>query len=338
MLDRLQEYDVVWDSPSRDASGSMPLGNGDVGVNVWVEEGGDLLLLIGKSDAWDENSINLKLGRVRIKLSPNPFKVGETFRQTLKLRTAEIEILAGGIRLRVWVSAQHPVIHVEADGDVPFEMEASLEMWRTEPRRIQTQTSDMFKNLAGKNMDPHPTIVWPDLVLEGPADSVTWCHHNEKREPDPYEVNMRLQGLGEMIGKMPHPLEGRTFGGSMMGENFVRVEPLKLRSRSAVVSHQLKIVSLSYHPSTPARWLEIMNGLIPAIEATPAVVSLRRQHERWWEDFWNRSWIYVTGNSKEARADAFRVSQAYILQRFMNAAAAQANQAQWVTFQRGQAG
>ena len=31
-------YNVVWDSPSKDYSGSMPLGNGDIGVNAWLEE------------------------------------------------------------------------------------------------------------------------------------------------------------------------------------------------------------------------------------------------------------------------------------------------------------
>ena len=29
-------YDVVWMTPSRDSSGSMPLGNGDIGLNLWV--------------------------------------------------------------------------------------------------------------------------------------------------------------------------------------------------------------------------------------------------------------------------------------------------------------
>jgi len=42
---------------------------------------GDLHLLLGKTDAWDENSINLKLGRLRIALEPNPFVNGGTFRQ-----------------------------------------------------------------------------------------------------------------------------------------------------------------------------------------------------------------------------------------------------------------
>src|SRR5580704_1281937 len=217
MNDRLQEYNVIWDSPSRDSSGSMPLGNGDIGLNVWVEADGDLLLLIAKTDAWEENSINLKLGRIRIKVSPNPFKSGETFRQTLRLRTAEIEIVAASIRIRIWVDANHPIVRIEADSDVPFEMEALLQMWRTSPRTTQTQTSDMFKNLAGKNSDPHPTIVGPDQILNGPPNTVTWCHHNVKRDPDPYEINLKLQGLGHMLVQMPHPLLGRTFGGSMRG-------------------------------------------------------------------------------------------------------------------------
>ena len=29
--------DVVWNSPAPDSSGSMPLGNGDMALNAWVE-------------------------------------------------------------------------------------------------------------------------------------------------------------------------------------------------------------------------------------------------------------------------------------------------------------
>ena len=74
-------YNVVWDSPSKDSSGSMPIGNGDVGLNVWVEESGDLVFYIGKTDAWSETVRLLKLGRVRVRLSPNPFVSGQPFLQ-----------------------------------------------------------------------------------------------------------------------------------------------------------------------------------------------------------------------------------------------------------------
>jgi hypothetical protein len=32
--DALGSYNIVWDSPSQDAHGSMPLSNGDVGINA----------------------------------------------------------------------------------------------------------------------------------------------------------------------------------------------------------------------------------------------------------------------------------------------------------------
>ncbi len=83
---------LAWTTPSRDSSGSMPLGNGDIGLNVWVEEDGDLLFYLSKTDAWDENARLLKLGRIRVSLSPNPFVVGDGFRQEIDLATGCIRI------------------------------------------------------------------------------------------------------------------------------------------------------------------------------------------------------------------------------------------------------
>jgi len=51
----VDRYNVVWEAPGKDSSDSMPTGNGDIGLNVWVEEDGDLLFYVGKTDAWSEN-------------------------------------------------------------------------------------------------------------------------------------------------------------------------------------------------------------------------------------------------------------------------------------------
>jgi hypothetical protein len=67
------QYNIRWDSPSADCNGSMPIGNGDIGANVWVEDGGDLLFYIGKTDAREENARVVKVGQVRVRLRPNPF-------------------------------------------------------------------------------------------------------------------------------------------------------------------------------------------------------------------------------------------------------------------------
>ena len=79
----IDEYNVVWDSPSQNPYESMPIGNGDIGLNVWIEEAGDLLFYISKTDSWSENNRLLKLGRIRVKLTPNPFREGLPFCQEL---------------------------------------------------------------------------------------------------------------------------------------------------------------------------------------------------------------------------------------------------------------
>ena len=50
--DPLDPYNVIWSAPSEDSSGSMPIGNGDIGLNVWAEENGDMLFDISKKDTW----------------------------------------------------------------------------------------------------------------------------------------------------------------------------------------------------------------------------------------------------------------------------------------------
>jgi len=95
VLDELDRYNVTWTTPSNSSAGSMPLGNGDISANVRAVEGGDIVLYIGKTDTWSELGRLLKLGRLRIRLSPNPIRPEFSFRQTLVLRRGEIEIITG---------------------------------------------------------------------------------------------------------------------------------------------------------------------------------------------------------------------------------------------------
>ena len=70
----LDEVNVHWDSPSENSAGSMPLGNGEVVVNAWVEKStGDLLLLLARTDALSQTSRFCKLGRLRLHLDARHF-------------------------------------------------------------------------------------------------------------------------------------------------------------------------------------------------------------------------------------------------------------------------
>jgi len=48
----MRKYNVIWNSPSKDASGVMPIGNGDIAAGVYAIEQGSLYLLLSKNDAY----------------------------------------------------------------------------------------------------------------------------------------------------------------------------------------------------------------------------------------------------------------------------------------------
>ena len=134
--------DVIWTTPGKNENDSMPIGNGDVAANVWTLQNGDLMLLVAKADAWTELGKLVKLGRVRMKLSPNPFGSEAGFEQKLALERGAIEIKSGANTVRVWIDANHPVIHVETHLERPGTLQASLELWRTATRPYNTPSPE----------------------------------------------------------------------------------------------------------------------------------------------------------------------------------------------------
>ena len=215
VMECLESLNVVWTSPSLNAQGSMPIGNGDVGLNVWVEPDGDLLFHIGKTDAWSENGRLLKLGRVRVELTPNPFIDGAPFQQELRLREGEIAIAAGkGARattIRVWVDANRPVIRIAAGSESPFDMQVSLETWRKGRRELKDMDAHSARGLVG---GPEPIVVEPDVIVRGQKNRIVWYHRNERSL---WPGNLNLQALGHLANTMEDPLLHRTFGAAIRG-------------------------------------------------------------------------------------------------------------------------
>ena len=83
-------YNIVWTTQSKNASESMPCGGGDIGLNVWVENG-ELLIYAARSGSFNEDNALMKAGRIRIKLSPNPFD-GKVFKQELHLKEGYVTV------------------------------------------------------------------------------------------------------------------------------------------------------------------------------------------------------------------------------------------------------
>ena len=127
-MNELNNYNVVWNSPSEDYNGSMPIGNGDLAANVWVEPNGDLLFYLSKSDTWSSQQELLKLGRVRVKMDPPLVNETTSFKQELDLASGSIRInaISGARHLTFWIDAHHPVVNVEIKGEYAFSAKVML--------------------------------------------------------------------------------------------------------------------------------------------------------------------------------------------------------------------
>ena len=73
----------------------IAVGNGDLGLTSGSIQTATCFLYAGKTDAWDGFGRLLKLGRLRLALTPNPFLTGQPFRQEMVVHDGAVEITAG---------------------------------------------------------------------------------------------------------------------------------------------------------------------------------------------------------------------------------------------------
>lgn len=309
----LDRYNVAWTTPSKDASGSMPIGNGEVGLNVWVEEDGDLLFYISRTDAWSECNRLLKLGRIRIGLSPNPFAKGQPFRQELQLRDGQIVITAGDVTLRVFVDIDAPVVHVVGESTTPRTVAAKLETWRTEKKVLKGEELQSSWTMLDA---PASIEVWEsaDVINPSAPNTVQWYHRNA------YSVvplTLKHQSIESASDLVHDPLLNRTFGGQITGSGFVSDGPAGLKSSKPTTQFSLAIVAYSAQTASVADWQREVAGIAEKADASLAA----KRTSAWWNEFWNRSWVFVDGDATVPS----RVAQAYILQRWITACGGRGN-------------
>ena len=287
-------YNEVWISPSKDAAGSMPLGNGQVGINLWAQDNGELRFYISRTDSISEVARILKVGGARIAFTPNPF-AGQPFRQELALRDGVCTIAAGSagreVKLRVFVDSDRPVVHVIGEAPAGVEVTASIDSWRTQAHKVESSET---WTMSGASFELTESA---DVFLTDRPDGVGWYHRNETSTA--FESTMKLQSLEPFVGKiMRDPLLHRTFGGWMAGMNLVPApESRALKSKGPVRQFALRIAAPCMQPEKAGDWIGAARKI--AGEAADPVEALRHT-TAWWHAFWDRSHVISNAVSRVA--------------------------------------
>ena len=270
------KYNVVWNSPSTDASGQMPLGNGDIAAGVYAIEDDALYLLLSKNDAFTYNGDIFKTGRVRVSLSPNPFAAGKTFKQSLDLLTGSISIECDGVNIVVWADANRPVYHIQVESDQKIDVTAESEFWKRDDGSPW--------NITREPIDP-PT---QDVLVEG-KESLIWYYAVGDRSV--YPTELKYYEVEEMAEEYPDPYRYNTFGHLM--------ESPDMKLKGGLLSGTGKEFDIHIHAQSE-QVPEVEDWISKLEKKASEAMDVGHdwiEHTAWWAEFWNRSWINISDNT-----------------------------------------
>lgn len=282
---RMSRYNVVWKSPSKDATGVMPLGNGDIAAGVYAIENGDLYLLLSKNDAYTYMGDIFKTGRVRVSIKPNPFTSGKPFLQTLDLATGSIRIEADGMNLRIWADANRPVFHVEINSPKEVAVTVQPDLWK----RIDYTVFNVTKLYTPAKGSWEPTAEPTQDVRLERNGKILWYFSVGDRST--YADDLKFYNVEHMSSKFPDPFRYNTFG------NLLESPQLSLTGGALAgkgKTFDIRIQALTMQTPEPSKWIAKIEQL------AAQSVDVKKDwssHIRWWADFWKRSWIIATDNT-----------------------------------------
>jgi hypothetical protein len=314
-------YDVVWTELAPVANGSsssMPVGGGDISLNVWVENG-TILFYVGKDGSFDENNSLLKLGRVRLALDPNPFEAGKQFEQRLVLEDGYIQIRgADNTIVKIWVDVSNPVIHADISTSTPVHLTASWESWRYRDHvmNISEQAQSSWNSI------PNVTaITRKDNISFWQQNSILMSHRNINSRV--FDASLAQQHLIDYKSELYDPLTNNTFGLLMRGEGLRTAgvtsgyyvnssfKSWSLRSTEEKKSFDLTLVAHTNQTATHDDW----ETQLLSIDAA-ATTEAQDETIAWWHSFWNRSYIFINADSSDSDP-SFQVGRNYQLFRYM---------------------
>lgn len=313
----ISDYNPVWTTQSSNSAASMPCGGGDIGLNVWVEKG-ELFFYIARSGTFDENNALLKLGRIRVSLSPNPFE-GKTFRQELVLKDGYVNIQAAkgdlSVDIKLHADVFQPMVQLELKSSKALKATFAYENWRNSDRPIRGKEN----NSNSWKWAPQGDVKTFRDEVSFAGNSILFYHRN--RENTVFDATVKQQGLESIKDSLTNPLKNLTFGGLMQGHGLIPAgtdegQYLNTAFRSwklttAGPSQHVKMQVFLHTAQTPTlkAWQEQLNFAALRIDKKAGLKT-----RKWWNDFWDRSFIHIGAphNSPE-----WQIARNYQLFRYM---------------------
>lgn len=312
-------YNIVWKTQSRNASESMPCGGGDIGMNVWVENG-ELIIYVARSGSFNEDNALMKSGRIRLRLLPNPFD-GASFKQELHLQNGYITVEGenNGVKasVRIWTDVFRPVSHIDISANKNIIVEAIYENWRYQDRMVKSR-----ENFANSwKWDAPKNNVYKKDIIDFSGNEILFYHHNSANTI--FDATVSQQALDSVKDQLYNPIGKLVFGGSFSGKNFfpsgtvdgiyvnTDYKGWKLKSKPAK-KQSLELILHTSQVEQIETWKRSLDSLAKAVRAE---VKAFDRSQLWWKEFWSRSFIQI--NNSDTTSREWKVGRNYQLFRYM---------------------
>jgi hypothetical protein len=292
VLSHLDAYDPRWSGVGASDRTSVPLGNGELCANVWVQPDG-VHLYLSRSDAISELDRTLKLGEFVLSMSPNPFEDSSAVTQTLELRSGLFRVTCDGrtrAEIDVFVDSEDDAAWIRVRSEEPVSAFVESRTWRTAANDLAAAAGTIWGD-EDRALAPELDAVTESAdVLEVRDEGILLYHRNQGSIVPGIA---QLHGLGDALDVIPDLITGRIFGsfasvsgpGSPRGQGVLVAAQTSIDVRIATFSSQDRPLADLVSEASSSHW---------------APAESQRRTARYWSGYWNRSWVFVTGDPRLA--------------------------------------
>lgn len=306
----MQDYDFYFDQPMKSGMQSIPLGNGEMGANVWVDESGIVKILLSRTDAWSEIYRLLKVGLLELKVTPNPFE--KEVHAHFSLYDAALYITAPGVTVRIFADANAPAIRLavqvdkkSSEQEFPGE-EFSAELVSVNYRTREFAPGSDFSNyhmqgaaIYGANGHTAPVSYAEGADVSFEESGIFGRYHYN--EHSCYQYTMEHQHLAEFAGEMEDPFLHRIFGYGVLDE----------KNTGSELVYTASIFTATLTSSTPDEWKQHIMQL--AEQYGTEKEDTFENHKSSWHEKWAKSYVLCPKDS-----EGFLFAKGFLYQRYMN--------------------
>ncbi len=290
----VRQFDTVFRTPMKQSFEALPVGNGDMAAMLWTEAE-SITMQLNKSDLWtkanrDCGMLLRSAGRLKLDFGMPLFDYLylENFEARLSMADEEIRVETATpfakAAVNTYVDAEQNLLisEVACTTPTPATLRISLERYgsRAFSHWYAIMNGDASLGLGQAQV--------------GVTDSAIWLQeHFEDNEPLSCAMAAKVIGMEAELDTV----NGRR------AEITVKT--------NGTCSFTLLVSLVSSHES--GNPLEMALAMVD--KTADHVTAIRERKAAWWEDFWNRSFVYLTKPGREA--DFTYLAHLYYMQQYM---------------------